>query len=201
LSLVPLQHALHRRFRTDVVRGDLGLGIGCIRESARRVVDQIRELAPSDRVDLVGHSMGGLVAAYALKHLDHGERIRTVVTLGTPHRGSPALSAMPWSPARLGSSVAQMSPGSAFLRELASAPVPLTSRLVSIAALQDGVVPTLYARLSRRPRQFNRDVRCGSHLGLLISRNVLEAIVRALRMRDDVARRSSGDRPALALVR
>jgi pimeloyl-ACP methyl ester carboxylesterase len=179
-SLIPLQRGLRRRLDVPVERGDLGLGLGCIRASAVRALEQIERLAPSDRVDVVGHSMGGLVATYALKHLDRGRRIRTVVTLGTPHRGSPALAATRW-PGTLSRSVSQMSPRSGFRRELDRAPVPSNSRLVSIAALEDGLVPTLYARLSRRPRQFNRDVRCGSHLALLYSGVVADAIVRALR--------------------
>ena len=40
------------------------------------------------RVDLVGHSMGGLVAAgYLVSQPDH-RRVRKVITLGTPYRGS-----------------------------------------------------------------------------------------------------------------
>jgi pimeloyl-ACP methyl ester carboxylesterase len=201
MSLIPLQRALRHRMGCTVVRGDVGLGIGCIRASAERAMAQIEALAERGRVDVVGHSMGGLVATYALKHLDRGRRMRTVVTLGTPHRGSPALSALPWPASWLSQSMMQMSPDSAFLRELNGSPVPLDSRLVSIAALQDGIVPTLYAKLSRRPRQFNRDVRCGSHMGLLFSRSVHDAIVRALRAPDSVVGRArSAGEAALALV-
>lgn len=200
LSLVPLQRALERRLGREVVRGDIGLGIGCIGASAQRAMDQIEVLAPPDRLDVIGHSMGGLVATFALKRLDRGRRIRTVVTLGTPHRGAPAVSAMPWPASWISQAILQMSPASAFLRELHATPVPVDSRLVSIAALQDGIVPTLYARLARRPRQCNRDVRCGSHLGLLFSSAALDAIVRALGTPTVAAvRRPCPDRaPALA---
>jgi len=37
---------------------------------------------------LVGHSMGGLDSRYLVRHFDPNHRVRAVVTLGTPHRGS-----------------------------------------------------------------------------------------------------------------
>jgi pimeloyl-ACP methyl ester carboxylesterase len=46
-----------------------------------------REVSGGPRVDLVGHSMGGLVIAdYLARH--GAERVRKVVTLGTPYEGS-----------------------------------------------------------------------------------------------------------------
>jgi triacylglycerol lipase len=38
---------------------------------------------------LVGHSMGGLDSRFVAARLDPGRRVKAVVTLGTPHRGSP----------------------------------------------------------------------------------------------------------------
>ena len=48
-----------------------------------------RHGGPSDaRLILVGHSMGGLVSRYFLECLGGWEHTRTLITLGTPHRGS-----------------------------------------------------------------------------------------------------------------
>ncbi len=46
--------------------------------------------APSGARDLtiVAHSMGGLVARYALQHQGIGDRLRSLVTLATPHHGT-----------------------------------------------------------------------------------------------------------------
>jgi triacylglycerol lipase len=44
---------------------------------------------PHERVDLICHSLGGLDARYAIAHLGLATRVRSLVTIGTPHRGSP----------------------------------------------------------------------------------------------------------------
>lgn len=40
------------------------------------------------RVHLIGHSQGGLDARYLVTHLGYGDRVATVTTISTPHRGS-----------------------------------------------------------------------------------------------------------------
>jgi triacylglycerol lipase len=57
-------------------------------ERARELCDAITALN-HERVDLIAHSMGGLDARYALAHLGLASRVRSLVTVGTPHRGTP----------------------------------------------------------------------------------------------------------------
>ena len=57
-------------------------------ERARELCDAITAL-PHQRVDLIAHSMGGLDARYALAHFGLASRVRSLVTVGTPHRGTP----------------------------------------------------------------------------------------------------------------
>ncbi|MGH9885711.1 MAG: esterase/lipase family protein [bacterium] len=182
-SLLPLQYGLRRHVGDDVMRADIGSGLGCIRCSAERAAREIeRALRTSGepRVDVIGHSLGGLVATYLLKRIDRGERIRSVITLGTPHRGSPVARLVASALARLSSSIAQMIPESELVQELAALDVPDRCQLVSIAADDDALVPTLYAELPTRPRQFNLRVPSGGHLGLLFSSEVHAAIRRTL---------------------
>jgi len=55
---------------------------------AKRLVAAIEAL-PHERVDLIAHSLGGLDARYALAHLGLDKRVRSLVTIGTPHHGTP----------------------------------------------------------------------------------------------------------------
>ncbi|MFH9421196.1 lipase family alpha/beta hydrolase [Streptomyces sp. NPDC017529] len=51
-------------------------------------VEQFCGRTGHSRVDLVGHSLGGLVARYYVQRLGGDLRVRTLVTLGTPHGGT-----------------------------------------------------------------------------------------------------------------
>jgi triacylglycerol lipase len=57
-------------------------------ERAQILCDKIAAL-PHDRVDIIAHSLGGLDARYALANLGLAKRVRSLVTVGTPHRGTP----------------------------------------------------------------------------------------------------------------
>ncbi|GCB46648.1 alpha/beta fold hydrolase [Streptomyces sp. NL15-2K] len=79
-----------------------------------RHIEDICERTGSERVDVVGHSLGGLIARYYVQRLGGDIRVRTLVTLGTPHSGTrvvPLANAHPI--------VRQMRPGSTLLEELA----------------------------------------------------------------------------------
>ncbi|MEV7417876.1 alpha/beta fold hydrolase [Streptomyces sp. NPDC089919] len=117
-----------------------------LRTAAHRLagyVDDVRARTGQDRVDLVGHSLGGLVARYYVQCLGGDARVRTVVTLGTPHQGTriaPLLDAHPV--------VRQMRPDSAVLAEL-RAPAPgCRTRFVAFwSDLDQLMVPVGTARL------------------------------------------------------
>lgn len=49
-----------------------------------RAIDAIGE-----KVNIIAHSMGGLDARYAIKELHLGDRVASLVTIGTPHFGTP----------------------------------------------------------------------------------------------------------------
>ena len=57
-------------------------------DRARALVTAIEAL-PHDRIDMIAHSLGGLDARYALAKLGLAKRVRSLVTIGTPHRGTP----------------------------------------------------------------------------------------------------------------
>lgn len=63
-----------------------GLAIGA--EQLGRQIDRLCKESGAAQIDLVGHGSGGLVAAWYARHLDGDERIRRLVTLGTPWGGT-----------------------------------------------------------------------------------------------------------------
>lgn len=60
---------------------------------AEKLVEAI-EAQPHERIDLIAHSLGGLDARYALAKLGLAKRVRSLVTIGTPHRGTPIADLM-----------------------------------------------------------------------------------------------------------
>ena len=58
---------------------------------AMRAEALARELFSTDAsaFALVGHSMGGLDARYLITHLDPDRRVKSLLTIATPHRGTP----------------------------------------------------------------------------------------------------------------
>jgi triacylglycerol lipase len=57
-------------------------------DRAKILVDYISSLQ-HERVDIIAHSLGGLDARYALSKLGLASRVRSLVTIGTPHHGTP----------------------------------------------------------------------------------------------------------------
>jgi len=57
-------------------------------DRAAILVEKITALG-HQRVDIIAHSLGGLDARYALAKLGLASRVRSLVTIGTPHRGTP----------------------------------------------------------------------------------------------------------------
>jgi pimeloyl-ACP methyl ester carboxylesterase len=82
-----------------------------------REVEQLVAETGYERVHVVGHSLGGLIARYYVTRLGGDQRVHTLVTLGTPHSGTYSAYALPSRLCR------QLRPGSSLMRELAE-PVP-----------------------------------------------------------------------------
>lgn len=51
-------------------------------------IQSILSRTRAPRVHLIGHSQGGLDARYLVTHLGYGNRVATVTTISTPHRGT-----------------------------------------------------------------------------------------------------------------
>lgn len=52
-------------------------------------IEQVKSVCDCDKVDLVAHSMGGLVARAYIQSVDYDEDVDQIIFLGTPHKGAP----------------------------------------------------------------------------------------------------------------
>jgi triacylglycerol esterase/lipase EstA (alpha/beta hydrolase family) len=93
-------------------------GTGTVAASARGLGRAVADLGVT-RVDLVGHSAGGVVIRYWAARLDDDEVARRIVTLGSPHHGTTlAADLSGLSPADCRGACAELRPGSQLLRDL-----------------------------------------------------------------------------------
>lgn len=74
---------------------------------AKKLAAAIEKL-PHERVDLIAHSMGGLDARYALAKLGLDRKVRSLVTIGTPHRGTAIADLLLKSPIGWGHNLLRM---------------------------------------------------------------------------------------------
>lgn len=85
------------------------------------------------RIDLIAHSLGGLICRVYLQMLGGDRRVDRLITLGTPHQGTYASL---WAPSAF---VRQLDPGGPFLRHLNGLPPPRTA-VTSIVGESDALI-------------------------------------------------------------
>lgn len=130
---------------------------------------------PGEGVDIVAHSMGGLVTRLALRERpDLAAEVRTVVTLGSPHAGTASARGLRF----LGEGW-HMRRSSPLFKDLPSLPELLPhARVVTVAALVDYVVYPV--ETCHVPGADNLTFERPGHTGLLVDEEVLGATVDAL---------------------
>lgn len=152
--------------------GDAAAGAADLGEEIERICAQTGH----DRVHVVGHSLGGLIARYHLQRQDGARRIQSLVTLGTPHAGSVLAHLLPTPLVR------QLRPGSPLLQELAEpAPGFATPVTAVYSDLDQLVLPTSAARCDH-PDLGARNVlvRGVGHMSLPFSRTVVDEVAATL---------------------
>ncbi|MFD3536529.1 esterase/lipase family protein [Streptomyces sp. NPDC058664] len=182
--------ARHGRDRVESLNySPLTCDLRAAAEQLGRRVEEIRARTGHAEVDIVGHSLGGLIARYYVQRLGGDSRVRTLVTLGTPHEGTtvaPLADAHPL--------VRQMRPGSEVLRELAGPSPGCRTRFVSFwSDLDQVMVPAETARLDH-PDLLVHNVRVSGigHLALPVHPAVAVGVLEAL---DAEGPEASGARP------
>jgi triacylglycerol lipase len=131
----------------------------------------------SDRVHVVAHSLGGVVLRWAATHTRMRDWVDVAVTLGSPHRGTPAARLAPRGLPHFGRIISQLRPGAL---DVADAETHDRVRWVTIAAERDFVVPVGYAALPEGGNVRNAVVRGGGHMNLTTNPHCLSIILQEL---------------------
>ncbi|HOG00023.1 MAG TPA: alpha/beta fold hydrolase [Clostridia bacterium] len=79
-------------------------GWGSTASNAARIAERIREVLAqtgAEKINLIGHSKGGLEIRMAASALGMGDKIASVTTLATPHRGSRTMDRLLKAPQKL----------------------------------------------------------------------------------------------------
>ena len=141
-----MERALRRRGFSDLSWFDYGLLTRDVRAAAADFGAAVTKLAAEsgyDRVHVVGHSLGGLIARYYVQRMGGHRHIRTLITLGTPHGGT-ELARM----ARVLPLVRQLRPDSEIITELAQPAPDVGTRFVAFYSdLDQLIVPSHNARI------------------------------------------------------
>jgi len=181
-------YLLEKRLRDDgfmVISFNIGaVNTRDIRRSAfliRTKVERILADSPWQKIDILGHSMGGLIGMYYAKKLGGAARIRKLIMMGTPVQGTwIALAGIAtlglWS-----TSSWQLLPRSRFLDELAAGPMPPDLEVYTLAAARDWVVPLARTKV---PGSTPVTVPLG-HSSLVVSEDVYQRLATILRAPGD----------------
>ncbi|MCO4772411.1 MAG: alpha/beta fold hydrolase [Deltaproteobacteria bacterium] len=186
--------SLEERLRADGFRvvsfnlgGLLGLNTRSIPTIARMIdgkMGRLLERTSGRPVHVIGHSMGGLVGRYLVQSAGGDRYARTVITLGTPHHGTPT--------AALGGALGllllsrglwQLFPISPLVKELRSGRFPAGVRLVSVYSKHDVICPWQTSVLTPRDGEDVRNVMVKGlgHMDLVEDPYVYGMILRELK--------------------
>jgi pimeloyl-ACP methyl ester carboxylesterase len=151
----------------DVAQGAQDLG---------RHVERLCEQTGHERIHVVGHSLGGLIARHYVQKQGGDSRVERLVTLGTPHQGSLWAHVLPTPLVR------QLRPGSSLLRALDEPAPGCGTPLTAIYSdLDQVVVPTSSGRCEHPDLDVrNVLVRGVGHMSLPIHRAVVDEVAATL---------------------
>ena len=116
-----------------------------VRTAAAQLAEEVEGIVEEtgyERIHIVAHSLGGVVARYYVTRLGGDERVHTLATLGSPHTGTLAAYLLPTSLTR------QLRPGSGLMQELNQPAPGCRTRVIAIwSDTDEAVVPAVNASL------------------------------------------------------
>src|SRR5215204_7467307 len=178
-----LRRSLRRRGFGRIRTVNYSLFPSDVRTAARslgRAVQELCEQTGYERVHVVAHSLGGVIARYYVQRLGGDARVHTLVTLGAPHHGTRSAQLVPLPLCR------QLRPGSALIAELAEpAPACRTRFLAVWSDLDQLIYPKPHARLDHPDLDAGNVLLRGvGHMSLPIDRRAVHEIGHTLAQLD-----------------
>jgi triacylglycerol esterase/lipase EstA (alpha/beta hydrolase family) len=154
---------LFRRFNT--------VPVSAMAESLAEKIEGLCERTGLERFHIVGHSKGGILARQLVQHHGCDRRVKSLITLGTPHHGTPTAAFGVWITGLglVSRSPFELLPRSKLIRGLGRDTSPAQIPLTSIYSRHDLVCPfwcsTLFPRTGETSMQ-NRPIRNVGHTAL-----------------------------------
>ncbi|MBA2607570.1 MAG: alpha/beta fold hydrolase, partial [Actinobacteria bacterium] len=144
-----------------------------IAEKLAARVEMVRELTGADKVHIVGHSLGGIVARWYVQEEGGDQTVNTAITLASPHSGTIAAFAGPGRTAR------ELRPGSWVMRRLNDTATPSDVRWVAFYGDSDALIqPSRSGRIEAPALNARNMLIPGiGHLGMLMSGDVVNQII------------------------
>ncbi len=150
--------------------------LGRVAAGARQLgwfVDQVRAETGADMVDVIGHSMGGVVGRYYVQLAGGDTYVNRLITIGSPHAGTDV------SRVGIGHPTRELFLGSKLMTRLAAAPAPRNTRIIVIWSNSDALVPAAH-QVAFPGAEVIRYEDLG-HVALLGSRRVAREIIARVR--------------------
>lgn len=157
-------------------------GIDDCAETVREKIERLYARYQLGPMSIIGHSKGGLIGRYYVKRLGGQLRVRNLITLGTPHNGTPTAYLGCAAVGVVAKSVWQMTPMSPFIRRLKIGAFPRNVRFVSIYSKTDRFSPFPSCILEDQGtgNLFNVEVPGVRHREFVYRRSVYEVVRRQL---------------------
>ena len=157
-------------------------GIDECAEKVREKIERLYARYPLGPLSIIGHSKGGLIGRYYVKRLGGDKRVKSLLTLATPHNGTATAYLGCATVGAVARSVWQMTPMSPFIRRLKIGAFPRSVRLVSIYSKEDRAsrFPSCILEDDGNGNIFNLEVPGVSHREFLWRRPVYNLIRREL---------------------
>ncbi|MDN5790787.1 MAG: alpha/beta fold hydrolase [Micrococcales bacterium] len=174
-----LRRGLRRRGFGRIETINYSILTGDVRTAAADLGAEVERLVAEtgyERIHVIGHSMGGIIARYYVTRLGGDRHVHTLVTLGTPHAGTYSAYGWPSGVTR------QLRPGSSLIKEMQQPIRDCQTRFIAYwSDLDQIMLPPRNAALHHDDLNVhNIELHGVGHMSLPITRAVVHGISTAL---------------------